>query len=46
MYVINVRNKEDEEGKTVARSRFVELSEDDKMCITKQIKKPKPCITR
>ena len=40
---INITNKEEEEAKTV-KSRFVELSEDDKICI-KQIKKPKPCIT-
>ena len=41
---INVTNKE-EEAKTDEKLRFVELSEDDKIYIIKQINKPKPCIT-
>ena len=42
---INVTNKEEEEAKTDEKLRFVELSEDDKIYIIKQINKPKPCIT-
>ena len=42
---INITNKDEKEVKTVEKSRFVELLEDDKIYIIKQIKKPKPCIT-
>ena len=41
---INITN-EGEELKTVEKSRFPKLSEDDKIYIIKQIKKLKPCIT-
>ena len=41
---INITNEE-EEVKTVKKSRFAKLSEDDKIYIIKQIKKLKPCIT-
>ena len=40
---INMTDKE--EVKTVEKSHFGELLEDDKICIIKQIKKPKQCIT-
>ena len=39
---INITNEE-EEAKTVEKSRFVELSEGNKIYIIKQIKKPKLC---
>ena len=42
---INITNKGEEEAKTVEKSCFVELSEDDKIYMIKQMKKPKPCIT-
>ena len=42
---ITITNKDEKEAKTVEKSRFVELSKDDKICIIKQIHKPKPCIT-
>ena len=42
---INITNNDEKEAKTVEKSRFVELSEDDKIYIIKQINKPKPCIT-
>ena len=42
---INITNKKEKEAKTVEKSRFVELSEDDKIYIIKQINKPKPYIT-
>ena len=42
---INMTNKDVKEAKTVEKSRFVELLEDDKTYIIKQVKKPKPCIT-
>ena len=38
---VNLTNKE-EEAKTVEKSRFVEQSE---IYLTKQMEKPKPCIT-
>ena len=42
---INVTNKENkEEAKTVEETHFVELWEDNKIYIKKQINKPKPCI--
>ena len=41
---INITNEE-EEAKTVEKLRFVELSEDNKIYIIKQMKKPKLCIT-
>ena len=41
---INITSEE-EEAKTVEKSRFVELSEEDKIYVVKQIKKPKLCIT-
>ena len=41
--VINITNKE-EEANTVEKSRFVELSEDDKIYIIKQIKQPESCL--
>ena len=40
----NIRNKE-EEVKTIEKLCFVELLEDDKIYIIKQIKKPEVCIT-
>ena len=40
---INITNKED--VKTVEKSRFLKLLEDDKIYIIKRIKKPKLCIT-
>ena len=44
---INItKYKDEKKAKTVEKSRFVELLEDDKIYIIKQIKKPKPCITR
>ena len=43
---INVTNKEnEEETKTVEKTHFVELWEDNKIYIKKQINKPKVCIT-
>ena len=43
---INVTNKENEEEvKTVEKTHFVELWEDNKIYIKKQINKRKPCIT-
>ena len=42
---INITNKVEKEAKTVEKSRFVELLEDDKIYIIKQIKEPKQCIT-
>ena len=38
-------NKEENKEKTVKKLHFVELSEDYKVYIIKQINKPKPCIT-
>ena len=40
-----ITNNGEKEAKTVEKSRFVELSDDDKIYIIKQIKKPKLCIT-
>ena len=41
---VNITNEE-EEAKTVEKSRFVELSKDNKIYIIKQINKAKPRIT-
>ena len=41
----NITNKEEKEAKAVEKSRFVVLSECDKINIIKQINKPKPCMT-
>ena len=42
---ITKMNEDEKEVKTVEKSRFVKLSEDDKIYIIKQINKPKLCIT-
>ena len=42
---INTTYNEENEAKTVEKSRFVDLSEEYKIYIIKQINKPKPCIT-
>lgn len=43
---INITNKEEEEGKTVEKSRFVELSEDDLDVIVDRAEAHKPPRTQ
>ena len=43
--VLKIEKEEEDKVKTVEKLRFVELSEDDKIYIIKQIRKPRPCIT-